>query len=72
MDPQACSRCNSLPEDILMLACTHDLCLNCASNRLADEMKRKKNSNVLLILFRVFNASSVMRKPLLMNKALFN
>lgn len=46
MDPQSCTKCNNLPEDILMLACSHDLCLNCASDRLAFEMKKKKNANV--------------------------
>lgn len=32
--PQPCTKCNNLPEDILMLACSHDLCLNCAADRL--------------------------------------
>lgn len=47
MDPQSCTKCSCFPEDILMLACSHDLCLNCASDRLAFEMKKKKNANVL-------------------------
>ena len=42
-DPQACTKCGCMPEDILMLACAHDLCLNCASDRLAFEMKKAKN-----------------------------
>lgn len=46
-DPQACTKCGCMPEDILMLACNHDLCLNCASDRLAFEMKKNKNTNVL-------------------------
>lgn len=45
-DPQACTKCGCMPEDILMLACSHDLCLNCASDRLAFEMKKNKNANV--------------------------
>lgn len=45
-DPQACTKCGCMPEDILMLACNHDLCLNCASDRLAFEMKKNKNTNV--------------------------
>ena len=47
MEPQACTKCHSLPEDILMLACSHDLCLNCAADRLAFEMKKKKPANVI-------------------------
>lgn len=41
-----------MPEDILMLACGHDLCLNCASDRLGFEIKKNKNpnANVPLIL----------------------
>ncbi len=44
--PQPCTKCKKLPEDILMLACSHDLCLDCASDRLAFEMKKKKPANV--------------------------
>lgn len=46
MDPQTCTKCNTLPEDILMLACAHDLCLNCAADRLTFEMKKKKPATV--------------------------
>lgn len=31
--PEKCNNCHTIPEDILMLACNHDLCLNCASTR---------------------------------------
>lgn len=48
MDPQTCTKCNNLPEDILMLACSHDLCLNCASDRLAFELKKKKPATVFI------------------------
>jgi len=34
-EPQRCIKCNKLPEDILMLACSHDLCLDCAAERLS-------------------------------------
>lgn len=44
--PQPCTKCKKLPEDILMLACSHDLCLDCAAERLAFEMKKKKPANV--------------------------
>lgn len=40
-EPQSCYKCNTLPEDILMLACTHDLCLTCAAERLSLESKRR-------------------------------
>jgi hypothetical protein len=49
-EPQSCTKCGCMPEDILMLACSHDLCLNCASDRLAFEMKKNKNANVSVIL----------------------
>ena len=29
--PEKCSKCSNFPEDILMLACGHDLCLLCAA-----------------------------------------
>lgn len=58
MDPQNCTKCNALPEDILMLACSHDLCLNCAADRLAFEMKKKKNANVTHPSRRALSASS--------------
>lgn len=62
MDPQTCTKCNSLPEDILMLACSHDLCLNCAADRLAFEMKKKKPATVFLYLLRVSFANFAMRE----------
>ena len=62
--PQSCTKCSSLPEDILMLACSHDLCLNCASDRLAFEMKKKKNANVFPTIFRASFANSVMKEHL--------
>lgn len=34
-EPQRCIKCHKIPEDILMLACSHDLCLDCAADRLA-------------------------------------
>lgn len=68
MDPQTCTKCSSLPEDILMLACSHDLCLNCASDRLAFELKKKKNANVSIWPFRVLSVNSVMKEHLWMLK----
>ena len=54
--PQPCTKCKNLPEDILMLACGHDLCLDCASDRLAFEMKKKKPANVFLLAARALSA----------------
>lgn len=31
-NPDICSNCGNLPQDILMLACNHDLCLDCSAN----------------------------------------
>lgn len=45
-EPQPCSRCKKIPEDILMLSCTHDLCLQCAADRLSVELKKKKIADV--------------------------
>lgn len=65
MDPQSCTKCSCFPEDILMLACSHDLCLNCAADRLAFEMKKKKNANVLQInKIRVLFVNFVMKELL--------
>lgn len=62
MDPQTCTKCNTLPEDILMLACSHDLCLNCAADRLAFEMKKKKPASVSAVLFRASSANSATKE----------
>lgn len=48
-EPQRCIKCHKIPEDILMLACSHDLCLDCAAERLSFELKKKKTANVMLI-----------------------
>jgi hypothetical protein len=52
--PQPCTKCNNLPEDILMLACSHDLCLNCAADRLNFEMKKRKPANVINLIIMYF------------------
>ena len=67
-DPQACTKCGCMPEDILMLACSHDLCLNCASDRLAFEMRKNKNTNVYSLLSRQLFVKSVTKKPHLIVK----
>lgn len=67
--PQPCTKCKKLPEDILMLACSHDLCLDCASERLAFEMKKKKGANVPTHILRASSARSATKGPPLMLKA---
>lgn len=67
-DPQACTKCGCMPEDILMLACSHDLCLNCASDRLAFEMRKNKNTNVNSGSLRLLFVRSAMKKHHLMVK----
>ena len=43
-----CAKCNTYPEDILMLTCNHDLCLICAAKGLQkEEMKHSGDSNVI-------------------------
>lgn len=70
--PQPCTKCKKLPEDILMLACSHDLCLDCASERLSFEMKKKKNANVRKERYRASPARFATKGRLLMPKALQN
>lgn len=73
MNPQPCTKCKSLPEDILMLACNHDLCLECAGERLAFEMKKRKNANVWYYCYvRVLYVSFAMRERLLMRRVLLS
>ncbi|KRX10819.1 hypothetical protein PPERSA_00989 [Pseudocohnilembus persalinus] len=43
---EKCFNCQSLPDDILMLACEHDLCLNCAAfNYQAQKLQDKFGAN---------------------------
>ena len=38
--PENCAKCGSLPEDILMLTCNHDLCLLCSAKNYHRELMR--------------------------------
>ena len=44
----SCAKCGELPNDVLILTCDHNLCLNCASRNLKNEnikdTKSKQNS----------------------------
>ncbi len=59
-EPQRCIKCHKIPEDILMLACSHDLCLDCAAERLSFELKKKKTANVPPMPLRASSARSAM------------
>ncbi|CAD8114474.1 unnamed protein product [Paramecium sonneborni] len=37
-----CSKCQKVPDDILMLTCTHDLCLDCAAKSFSTQQTKKK------------------------------
>lgn len=54
--PEKCSKCNNFPEDILMLACGHDLCLLCAAKvfHKASEAKYTKQTNVSIKKYLYF------------------
>lgn len=67
--PQPCTKCKKLPEDILMLACSHDLCLDCASDRLAFELKKKKPANVPLQQSRALSVKFATKEPHLTPRA---
>lgn len=46
--PENCAKCGTLPEDILMLTCNHDLCLICSAKNFQKEMQKKgKNANAI-------------------------
>ena len=48
-NPEKCSICHSIPEDILMLSCNHDLCLNCAAEKFrGPENSKGRLSNVII------------------------
>lgn len=70
-EPQSCYKCNDLPEDILMLACNHDLCLECAAKRLSLESKRRP-ATVYSFKLRGSFVNFVVRKPSLMRSLSWN
>lgn len=42
--PENCAKCGTLPEDILMLTCNHDLCLTCSARNFQREVQKKGRS----------------------------
>ena len=39
-----CAKCGSVPDDILILTCDHNLCLECAALNLDKEQKKGAHS----------------------------
>jgi len=40
----ACAACETIPEDVLILTCEHNLCLPCAAANLHQSQQRAENS----------------------------
>lgn len=40
----ACAICKCMPDDILILTCDHNLCLNCAAHNLIKQQRKNSNS----------------------------
>ncbi len=38
--PVSCAKCGATPEDVLILSCGHNLCLQCAANNLYREQTK--------------------------------
>ena len=46
--PPSCTRCGIVPEEMLVLSCGHNLCIDCASrNFRREQAKSKIQTNVL-------------------------
>lgn len=43
-DDVCCAKCGNRPEDVLILTCDHNLCLNCAAENLAKGQKKHQNT----------------------------
>lgn len=43
-DDVCCAKCKNRPEDVLILTCDHNLCLNCAASNLAMQQKKHQNT----------------------------
>ena len=41
-----CTKCGRIPEDILLLGCHHNLCLDCAANSMRNDIS---NNNLTVI-----------------------
>lgn len=44
-----CAKCGENPEDVLILTCGHDLCLDCAAINLHDQEQKQQNSYATVI-----------------------
>ena len=50
-NPDICSSCGNLPQDILMLACNHDLCLDCSAKLFCKQKDYQIQSFVKISFF---------------------
>jgi hypothetical protein len=61
---ELCNLCNKPNDQMLMLACVHDPCINCAATSYAEQIHIKGQSNQVPInLFRATSAKFVENKP---------
>ena len=47
MNVSKCSKCFKVPDDILMLTCSHDLCLPCAAKSFSVQQPAKRGKKVV-------------------------
>ena len=40
----ACAKCGNAPDDVLILTCDHNLCLNCAAANLRREQQKSRHT----------------------------
>ena len=43
-DDVSCAKCDSKPEDVLILTCDHNLCLPCAAQNLHSQQRLQQNT----------------------------
>lgn len=49
-ETSSCAKCGTTPEDILILSCSHNLCLQCAANNLHREQTKARTSIRVIFL----------------------
>jgi hypothetical protein len=60
---EICSLCNKPNDQMLMLSCVHDPCINCAASAYAEQVYIKNQKrDVMIRLFRSISAKSVEKK----------
>ena len=59
---EECVICHQFNDQMLMLQCVHDPCINCAAAHYAQEFKGKLKNYVRLVSCSIIHASSVGRE----------